>query len=228
MKKTKRTRQVTVSEKSLWTHVVAAAEPVKNPQGLASNFDFAANVNLSGHQLRRAKTPQSLPSGSRNLPDRSQKPITPDERAFAQRTPLEIGKVGETDGRTAQRLKRGKLSVDARLDLHGYTLLQARDRLLEFLSNSQSQGARCVLVVTGKGKRKSGHDMSGDDAHSYSGPQQHGKLRVSVPKWLNEPQFRPMVLSVSYAVQRDGGEGALYVLLRKKADRSVAQLSRPT
>ncbi len=113
---------------------------------------------------------------------------------------LEVGKTGGTDRRTADRLRRGKLTIDMSLDLHGLTLDVAHRRLLGFLSAAQASGAKCVLVITGKGARA---------------PDGQGRLRTAVPRWLNEPVFRSLGLSIAQAQQKDGGEGAFYVLLRK-------------
>ena len=117
--------------------------------------------------------------------------------------PMEIGQMAGTDRRTANRLRRGRMEIDARLDLHGYRQEEAHQRLFGFLSAANAAQARCVLVVTGKGRQASGET---------------GKLKSAVPQWLNEAPFRHLVLSVTYAQQRDGGEGALYVLLRRKRE----------
>lgn len=196
---------------------MAAAEPVKNPQRLASLTGQPKSSASTTHQKRSAKAGQTLPAPQRGMPLRPQDTANTVVSRTVRNPSLEIGKIGDTDRRTAQRLKRGKLDVDARLDLHGCTLLQAHDRLLEFLRVSQFTGARCVLVVTGKGRRKSVSKRSNNHAFDQAAETQPGKLRMSVPMWLNEAPFRPLVLSVSYAVQKDGGEGALYVLLRKKS-----------
>jgi len=105
------------------------------------------------------------------------------------------------DGSTAEKLKRGKFTIDGRLDLHGYTADAAYTQLIHFISNGFMQGKRCLLVITGKGLRPDGS---------------HGIIRESVPKWLNEPDMRQYILAFRYAKTQDGGEGALYVLLRRK------------
>jgi len=69
-----------------------------------------------------------------------------------------------------------------------------------FLSNQQAAGRRCILVITGKG----------------SGSGGSGVLRAQVPHWLNEGGNRELVLAFDYARPRDGGQGALYVLLKRK------------
>ena len=95
-----------------------------------------------------------------------------------------------------RRLRRGELDVEARLDLHGCTLPEAGDRLAHFLQAASDSGRRCVLVVHGKGHR------------SEAG---QGVLKSQVNQWLRN---HPAVLAFSSAQPRDGGTGALYLLLR--------------
>lgn len=106
---------------------------------------------------------------------------------------LTAGAAVGVDLRTVQKLKRGKIEIAARLDLHGHTQDQAFGALERFLAASQSRGARSVLVITGKS----------------------GVLRQQVPRWLNAPPNRARVLSFTSARPNDGGDGALYILLRK-------------
>lgn len=202
---------------------MAAAEPIKNPQGLVPFLQDSRGSGGGSRQKRKAadnQRLQHLQTKFRQGASRSKiSDVTPGP-APSHKAPLKIGQIGETDRRTAHRLKRGKLSVDARLDLHGLTVVQAHDRLLAFLRVSQATGARCVLVVTGKGRRRETGDAVPASAPRFSHEYQPGKLRSAVPRWLNDSEFRPLVLSVSHAVQRDGGEGALYILLRKKPDNA--------
>lgn len=200
---------------------MTAAEPVKNPQGLVPFAQDQLGSGAVSHQKRKAVDSQHLQHLQTKFRQGISRPKDVDVAVIApssHKAPLQVGQIGETDRRTAHRLKRGKLSVDARLDLHGCTVVQAHDRLLEFLRVSQATGARCVLVVTGKGRRRHSGDAVPASAPRFSHEYQPGKLRSAVPRWINEPAFRPLVLSVSHAVQKDGGEGALYILLRKKPD----------
>jgi DNA-nicking Smr family endonuclease len=107
------------------------------------------------------------------------------------------------DRRQALRLRRGQVSIEARLDLHGMTQAQAHHALASFLARSHAAGKRVVLIVTGKGTRQ-GADGSPT-----------GVLRRTVPRWLGEPALRQLVLAAASALPRDGGEGALYLLLRR-------------
>ncbi|MEE8333390.1 MAG: Smr/MutS family protein [Alphaproteobacteria bacterium] len=112
---------------------------------------------------------------------------------------LDPGRSADIDTRTLDRLKRGQLRPEARVDLHGMTQDQAHRALGRFLGRARGEGRRCVLVVTGKGRVSEGG----------------GVLRNQTPNWLNAPEIRPMVLAFAPAQLRDGGSGALYVLLRR-------------
>lgn len=109
------------------------------------------------------------------------------------------------DRRTAERLRRGELAIAARLDLHGMTQKEAHAALSDFLARAQEAGRRCVLVITGKGGR------GGSD-----GVESAGVLRAAVPRWLNEAPNRARLLAFASARPRDGGGGALYLLLRRR------------
>jgi DNA-nicking Smr family endonuclease len=101
-----------------------------------------------------------------------------------------------------QRIARGRHAIDGRLDLHGMTQAEAHDALLGFLTGRQARGGRVVLVITGKG--------GGDGA--YGG---RGVLKRMVPLWLRLPEFRSLVVGFEDAAIGHGGEGALYVSLRR-------------
>lgn len=114
--------------------------------------------------------------------------------------PITVGTTPNIDRRTSTKLKRGQLSLDARSDLHGLTLQQAHARLTAFLTSAYSRGARCVLVVTGKGRTG----------------EQPGKIRRELPYWINNSTLRSLVLAVTEARIGDGGSGAFYILLKRK------------
>jgi DNA-nicking Smr family endonuclease len=101
------------------------------------------------------------------------------------------------DRRTAERVRRGRYPVEARLDLHGMTQDEAHRALLGFIAAARAGGRRCVLVITGHGR------LSG------------GVLKVAAPRWLAEPSLRDHVLALAAARPQHGGAGALYVLLRR-------------
>src|SRR5690606_34618771 len=104
------------------------------------------------------------------------------------------------DRPTLDKLARGRLPIEGRVDLHGMTQSEAHALLLSFLQRAHAGGVRYVLVITGKGF------SSGGD----------GILRRQVPAWLSTPAFRALVSSHDLAARNHGGEGALYVRLRRK------------
>jgi DNA-nicking Smr family endonuclease len=109
---------------------------------------------------------------------------------------------------TARQLERGKLPVEARLDLHFMRQREAHAALRRFLKSAQGKGYRHVLVITGKGAPP-------DTRRSFYEEDDRGVLRQAVPHWLTAPDLAHVVLSYSEAPRRLGGEGALYVRLRK-------------
>lgn len=108
------------------------------------------------------------------------------------------------DKKQFRRMTQGKLSPDARIDLHGLTLAQAHPALTRFILSSQAAGRRLVLVITGKGR---GQDVGGPV------PVRPGALRREVPIWLRTPPLSQAVLQVTEASRRHGGSGAYYVYL---------------
>jgi DNA-nicking Smr family endonuclease len=109
---------------------------------------------------------------------------------------------GGLERRQKQRLARGTEPIDGRIDLHGRTQSEAHVALLGFLKRAQAKGARFVLVITGKG-----------------GPGipfgERGILKRQVPHWLRLPEFRHYVIAAEAAHSAHGGEGALYVRIRR-------------
>jgi DNA-nicking Smr family endonuclease len=101
--------------------------------------------------------------------------------------------------------RRGRLDVDAKLDLHGMRQAEAHHALIAFLRRSQADGAKMAIVVTGKG--------SGGDAG--------GVLRRMAPLWLQAPALRDVVVGFGEASRKHGGEGALYVRIRRPGKASA-------
>ncbi len=114
------------------------------------------------------------------------------------------------DRRLRQRVARGTEAIDGRIDLHGKTQREAHAALLRFLHTAQAGGAKMVLVVTGKGRAA---NAAAFDGHPVA---PRGVLRRLVPTWLALPEFRPFVVGFADAHIGHGGEGALYVRLRRR------------
>ncbi len=115
---------------------------------------------------------------------------------------LAAGDFTRLDRRTADRFRRGKLPIEARLDLHGHYQDAAHHALTDFIAGSAAAGRRMVLVITGRGSREGS-----------------GVLRSRLPQWLNQPPSRDRVLAFTSARPEHGGDGAFYVLLKRNRDR---------
>ncbi len=113
----------------------------------------------------------------------------------------------QMDAKAHRRLTRGKLRPQARIDLHGMTMAEAHPALTGFILTEHALGTRLCLVITGKGRLR--------DIEAPM-PVRHGALRHAVPQWLRLPPLAPLILQITTANIRHGGEGALYVYLRAR------------
>jgi DNA-nicking Smr family endonuclease len=120
---------------------------------------------------------------------------------------------GGLDGNTADRLRKGALEPDRRIDLHGLTEAGAHRALLSFLRGAQRGGDKLVLVITGKGARAPDPYAPFDLELER---RARGVLKSMVPRWLREPEFASLIADHRSAHIRHGGGGALYVYLKKK------------
>ncbi len=111
------------------------------------------------------------------------------------------------DRKTAKMLKKGERTPEAKVDLHGLTLDSAHRTLMQFILREYANGSRCVLVVTGKGGDYRGRAIGYGDGR--------GAIKRDVPRWLREPALSGAVVGIYQAHKRHGGEGALYVYLKR-------------
>lgn len=145
------------------------------------------------------------PKGGDIAPEPATRPA-PRKPSSSTAAPLAVAKpklpspppLAPMDRKTKNRIARGTRAIDAKLDLHGHTQAEAHHALERFLRRAHDKGASVVLVITGKGTR-------GD-----------GVLKRQVPMWLTRPEFREFVVGFDDAAIGHGGEGALYVRVRKR------------
>jgi DNA-nicking Smr family endonuclease len=186
-----RRRDVSEEEQALWTTFTRSIKPLRQ-----SPKSAAPAVKSS---------PAPLPAGTSPRVQPKPRPVAP--RAATPAPPPALAPLGR---RLKQRVARGRESIDARIDLHGMTQSEAHAALLRFLHRAQANGAKTVLVVTGKGSRKQSSD--GEREHG----SERGVLRRVVPMWLALPEFRPLIVAFDDAHVGHGGQGALYVRLRRR------------
>jgi DNA-nicking Smr family endonuclease len=180
-----RRRVLSYEERVLWTTVTKAIEPLRAAARLAPDDQEPA-------------TEIAKPARPAARPKKASPPLTPQKIAPPPPAPP-LTPLGR---RMRRSVARGKQAIDARLDLHGLTQSEAHSALLRFLRNAHARDARLVLVITGKGLRG-------------EGDRERGVLRRQVPQWLGLPEFRSFVIGFEDAHGTHGGEGALYVRLRR-------------
>jgi len=195
-------RPLNKEEKALWQEVAASIKPLKKPRA-------QKNAATSPKEAAAPAMQKNTGSGRGAEARTKAKGTEPTVVARAKPQPLGHGTMQDMDKRQAARLRKGRLPIEGRIDLHGKTSVEAHDALKAFVTRAHRAGKRCVLVITGKGSR------SGADGKA-------GILRQVVPRWLNEPAFRPLILAFTHARPEDGGEGALYVLLKRTRDGAQA------
>jgi DNA-nicking Smr family endonuclease len=203
-------RQITQDEAELWHRLAHSLDKVKTkPRVAIHQHGTDATVPASASPARqpaRGRRAPSVPSPPKATPP----------------PPVQAARPAELDRRTLRQVASGRVSIDATLDLHGLHQNAAHARLRAFLVSSQAKGHRMVLVITGKGggvrslapQPRSDRERDGEQ----SNPSARGVLRRSVPQWLEESEFRAVVLSYAAAGVRHGGDGALYIRLRKARD----------
>lgn len=197
-RKSKKTDQLSEEDRQLWERIKRTAEPLKTNK-----------APLGG-------TPTANPPGGDPVPSKKRSEAGKQVARAAPRvnppsissTPPPPPDLSPLDRRTRQKLSRGSMAIDATIDLHGLTQRAAHRRLLGFLRSVQADGGRVVLVITGKGSRKDPMDGRFDS--------QPGILRRAVPEWLRTAEFRALVSGFDSAGRSHGGDGALYVRIRRK------------
>jgi DNA-nicking Smr family endonuclease len=178
---------------ALWEKVVEKAAPLKQGRNLA------------------APKPVKIPAPvAKTKPTQGLRQIGPAPKPAPK--PAHVPRAAPLDRQISRQLDKGKLEVEARLDLHGLRQRDAHAQLRRFLKTAQARGLRHVLVITGKGAEQAA-------AKSFYEEDERGVLRNAVPHWLAEPEFAALVVSFSPAPRRLGGEGALYVRLRRPRQR---------
>lgn len=197
-----RRRRLKPEEEALWDKVAESTERL-HPQ----KPSFLAETET---KKPKAKTPNPVEApdpimpfqiGQRSKGKSSVNDLLPTISDRVGAAPVQM------DRKAFQKMKRGKLVPEGRIDLHGMTLAQAHPALTSFILQSQMRGYRLVLVITGKGKHK---DTGGPI------PERMGALRHQVPQWLKMAPLGQAVLQVSEAHLKHGGGGAYYVYLRRR------------
>jgi DNA-nicking Smr family endonuclease len=185
-------RHLTADEERLWTAVARSVRPLRaKPTTKPTAKPSAAQLaKAAPPKPQSAKPNVTKPNVAKHV-EHAPQPVAPKAKPPSPAKAFAL--------RERRQLARGNAEIGGRIDLHGMTQAEAHDALLRFLRRAQAEGAKFVLVITGKG-----------------GPGgERGVLRRQVPLWLALPELRTCVLGFDVAHVGHGGEGALYVRLRK-------------
>lgn len=194
-----RKRRLTPEERQLWEQVKATALPLR-PQPASPEEKSLPDVPARAQPMLPSQPPPADLTPTARVAPRTRIDLAPDPHVALSRANPQM------DRRRFDKLRRGKLEPEARIDLHGMTLERAHAALTRFLLDAHAKELRLVLVITGKGRQ--------DDTAIQ--PHRHGILRHSVPHWLSGPPLVGRVLQLAPAHQRHGGAGAFYVYLRRQ------------
>ncbi|HVX75929.1 MAG TPA: Smr/MutS family protein [Bradyrhizobium sp.] len=186
---------------------IAELEPARRRKRVLSDEEHALweSVAKQIKPLRKRARParaqdQEVLPAAKALATPSSRPVKTDRASKPNPPPAPpLVRLGR---RERSQLSRGRKEIDARLDLHGMTQTRAHRALSDFLRRAHADGLSFVLVITGKGR--SGESQS-----------ERGVLRRQVPQWLSLPEFRTLVVGFEEAHVGHGGEGALYVRIRR-------------
>lgn len=182
----RRRRALSEDERALWESVAKQTKPLRKKPRAAK-----AHASPMIEEKVVAAKPATVPHHAAAKPAKLLRPAPPPVPPLAP-----LGR------RERSQLSRGRKEIDARLDLHGMTQTRAHHALFAFLQRASGDGLTFVLVITGKGR------VSATES-------ERGVLRRQVPQWLSLPEFRALVVGFEEAHIGHGGEGALYVRVRR-------------
>ncbi len=200
-------RKLTEEDRELWSRVTRAAKPL---HAVRKSEKPAPKSSVAALKSGAASIAPPDPSEVHRPSPRRTEPPTSFHPAPDAVSSLGPGAPG-LDRRTAERLRKGRTAPQARIDLHGMTADRAHGALVHFIENASRSGLRCVLVITGKGAPSY---RQHDDADFM--PDGRGVLRRHAPRWLRTPPLAGLIVDVYQAHPRHGGDGALYVYLKRK------------
>jgi DNA-nicking Smr family endonuclease len=193
-----RVRNLSPDEAKLWRKVARTTKAYKAlPEPVTPAIDapirpatpIPAAPELPHLALKRAKAARAA---------------TPLAKVKPKTAAMPASKLADAGGH--KKVRRGKLEIDAKIDLHGMRQIEAQTALTSIIARTRASGGRCILVVTGKGQPI-------DPGEDFISPQP-GVIRRRLPEWLEAADLRHHVSGFAQAHAKDGGSGAFYVLLK--------------
>lgn len=208
-KRRKKADDLNNEDKALWQAFTKSVKPLSGQKRIGKTAEKAEKSGDSRETKRTVEHKGPRPRVPVSEPVAGKK----DKPAPSKPAPG----LSQFDNKKVRRLNSGRQKVEARLDLHGMRQSEAHAALRRFLHASVRRDYRTVLIITGKGFAR------GEEKQSWQGDddRERGVLRRMLPKWLEQPEFRAIVVGYTSAGPRHGGDGAFYVQLRStKRQRS--------
>ncbi len=193
----KKSKPLTGEDKLLWKKVAESTTPLSAERGRFLQDEMSRLMDASSPLTKENQSPR--PPLSHKALAKSSIPMDIPEPRFPIHNGNATRLAHPIEDKTVKHLTKGKMAIDSRIDLHGMTQDRARYALMDYLQMAQRSGDKIVLVITGKGN------------------EGRGVLRHNVPRWLALPEFSGLVNGFRSSHGAHGGEGALYVRVRKPA-----------
>lgn len=187
-------RKLSAEERILWSKVAKTTRPLPEQRSQMKAIELFLAAEEAIEEARRTETE------SARRPPVIATPIPVPQKPH----PTTAGRHHPLEKPTKRKIAKGRLPLEARIDLHGLYQSEAHDMLLDFLLRAHQRGLRHVLVITGKG----------------SSMGSEGALKRAAPLWFSKPEFRYLISSYEPAAQHHGGEGALYIRLARRPGES--------
>lgn len=185
----KRVKKLSLDDQKVWRHVTQTVIPYGDPLEIDA-FEDEIDQEEALKSVKPEKTRLRSTADSYSPPVQTPK------------TKMKSSDLHPIERPVHKKIAKGRVTIDARIDLHGMTQQIAHRALYNFLTDAYLCGDRHVLVITGKGSSSGGR----------------GILRQVVPEWFKNPDFKELVSGFRSSAQHHGGDGALYVRLRRKHD----------
>ena len=157
----------------------------------------------------KIKQPKNLTGLKKNKPKNKLKKNIPNLETYKKKASNSQYEL--TFGELNKDLKKGKIKINRRLDLHGYSLTEAYEKFKDEVIKSYNENKRCMLIITGKGNHISKQTKEETKPRLY-----YGKIKNSIISWVNEDSIKNYILTYQDAGLEHGGDGAIFVYLRKK------------
>lgn len=189
----KKSRVLSSEEGRLWENFVSSITPIEKKD----------NLELRKLEVNEGYRKQNIFSSNTKIKKDLLSKVIKHEKK-----PLKIHNFSQIDRKTLKKVKNGQINPEAFLDLHGMNVETAYQKVKEFLSECSERNKRLILIITGKGKRK-------EQEESFWMEYSIGVLKKTVPNWLREKDNNSLILGYTTAHKKHGGEGALYIYLRR-------------